>query len=312
VPIFVGNILETNDIFEILNSEIARKIRFQILNKTYHYCNSTICSYFQKIDKNRYETFPTNKEDLVKKDFVDSPELYLANIPKEIIFDFDYTCNLKCPSCRTENINWNNDYVIRPTNNKIVKKIKELIIDKIDNSLTTIRWCGGEPFMSEVYLDLLDYISNSNKTNIQNVIQTNGSLFQAKEKLVLKLLPYISTLRISYDAGCEETYKLTRVGGDWKRLLENTNFVLTLIKDNNFRTSVQADFVVQKNNYKDIPEFISICKNFNITPNLQKMWNWGTWDDEIFEEQNIYNVNHSLYNNLKQIFEIVNIPIAKN
>jgi hypothetical protein len=42
------------------------------------------------------------------------------------------------------------------------------------------------------------------------------------------------------------------------------------------------------------------------------MWNWGTWDDEIFEEQNIYNVNHSLYNNLKQIFEIVNIPIAKN
>jgi hypothetical protein len=41
--------------------------------------------------------------------------------------------------------------------NLLRKKKKCLsIIDKIENQPIDIRWCGGEPFISEVYLDLMD------------------------------------------------------------------------------------------------------------------------------------------------------------
>lgn len=313
IPIFVGNIFQTDDIFEILNSEIARKIRFEILNKTYYYCNNTICDFFRKIDTNNYEKKPNHKNDLIEQKFVDSSALYVTQIPTEIIFDFDYTCNFKCPSCRTEVENWNNDHVRRPINNQIVEKIKTMVIDKIESQFITIRWCGGEPFMSEVYLNLFDYIIKTKKTNIQNIIQTNGSLLQSKKDLMIKLLPFISNLYISFDAGTEETYKITRVGGDWNRLLDNTKFILKLIKEYNFRTVVRADFVVQKDNYKDLPEFVNLCKQLGIRPNhMQKMWNWGTWDQETFESLNVYDKKHLLYEDVKMYFNRANLPIAKN
>ena len=54
IPIFVGNIFEVQSIFDILNSEIARKIRYEILNRGYYYCNTTICDFFSTVDRNKY------------------------------------------------------------------------------------------------------------------------------------------------------------------------------------------------------------------------------------------------------------------
>lgn len=313
IPKFVGNIFDTDNIYEILNSEISLKIRQEIIANRYYYCNNNICHYFGNINKENYNQTPINDEDLRELEFVDSPNLYLQHIPSELIFDFDYTCNFKCPSCRTEIQNWNNDHIIRPINDRIVEKIKVMVIDKIEDQNITIRWCGGEPFMSDVYINLFDYIISTGKKNIQSVIQTNGSLFEAKEDLMIRFLPYISELYVSFDAGCEETYQKTRLGGNWQRLLDNTTFIINLIKKHNFKTMLKADFVVQKDNYKDIPKFVQLCKELGIKPNkLQKMWNWGTWDIETFHELNVYDFSHPLYEEVKKQFELANLPIAKN
>lgn len=313
IPIFVGNLFESNNIYDILNSHISLKIRQEILAGRYYYCNTRICDFFNFKDTNSYQSQPITQGDLNELEFKDESSLYVREIPKNLIFDFDYTCNFKCPSCRTEIHNWNADHILRPVNDQLVEKIKHLIIDKIQDQPISIRWCGGEPFMSEVYIELFNYIISTGKTNIQNVIQTNGSLFTAKKDLVKDLLPYISDLRISFDAGCAETYKLTRVGGDWDRLIENTKFVVSLIKENKFNTKVSADYVVQKNNYKDLPQFVQICKELDIQVNItHKMWNWGTWDDETFDDMNIYHPKHPLYEDLKTYFKLANLPMAKN
>jgi len=313
IPIFIGNIFEVDDIYEILNSEIARKIRFNISNNSYYYCNNNICDFFRTVDRNKYQTKLVDERDIKEIPFVDSPDLYVNQIPTEIIFDFDYTCNFQCPSCRTEIQNWNNDFIRRPINDQIVEKVKSLIIDKIEDQHVMIRWCGGEPFMSEVYLELFDYIIKTNKKNIQNIIQTNGSLLKSKKDLMIKLLPYIKQLYISFDAGSEETYKITRVGGDWNRLLENTKFIVDLIAEYKFQTDVKADFVVQKSNFKDLPKFAQLCKELGIKPNhMQKMWNWGTWDDDVFADLNVYDRGHPLYEEVRQQFTLANFTIAKN
>jgi MoaA/NifB/PqqE/SkfB family radical SAM enzyme len=313
IPIYTGNLFESTDVYDILNSQKSLKIRQEILAGRYFYCNTRICSFFDFKDTNKYQSQPLTSADLEELEFEDSPDLYVNKIPANLIFDFDYTCNFKCPSCRTEIHNWNADHIIRPINDSLVEKIKHLIIDEIKEQPVVIRWCGGEPFMSEVYIELFNYIISTGKTNIQNIIQTNGSLLDSKKELVQNFLPYVTDLRISFDAGCAETYKLTRLGGNWDRLIENTKLVLKLIEESGVNTKISADFVVQKHNYKDLPKFVKICNELGIKINLmQKMWNWGTWESDTFNDMNVYHPDHLLYKDVEQYFKMANLPMAKN
>lgn len=300
IPKFVGNIVKVDTIYTALNSELAQSIRQEILSGRYYYCNEKICGYFSTLPKSNYKIDTTDTTPQIP---VTNNSLLVNQIPRNLIFDFDYTCNFKCPSCRTEVINWNKDHLRRPINNQLVERIKHLIIDQIEEQPISIRWAGGEPFLSEVYLDLFEYIIASGKTNIQNIIQTNGSYL--KSKVVRNLLPYISELRISFDAASAETYAKTRVNGNWDKLLENVRYITELKKELNAHTTITADFVVQLDNYKEIPEFVSLCKELGIEHvNLQKMWNWGTWDTDVFKQNNIYNPDHPLYEDLKYYYQL--------
>jgi sulfatase maturation enzyme AslB (radical SAM superfamily) len=191
----------------------------------------------------------------------------------------------------------------RPINDQIVDRIKHLVIDKIESQPISIRWAGGEPFLSEPYLELFDYIIAQGKTNIQNIIQTNGSYL--KSKVVKRLLPYISELRISFDAATAETYAKTRINGNWDKLLDNVRYINQVKTELGVNTRITADFVVQLDNYKEIPMFVDLCKSLGIAHfNLQKMWNWGTWDNATFEQNNIYNPAHPLYEDLTHYFKL--------
>jgi sulfatase maturation enzyme AslB (radical SAM superfamily) len=300
IPKFAGNILESVNIYEILNSATAQQIRQEILAGRYYYCNNKICSFFGAIDPATYQSSPqANQQPLPF-----SSQAPVTAVPRYLIFDFDYTCNFKCPSCRTELINNNKHHVIRPVNNRIVEKIKQLIIDQIQHQPVEIRWCGGEPFISEVYMDLFEYIVDTKKTNIQHIIQTNGSYLRSKSHLVEKLMPTIKELRISFDAATADTYQKIRVNGNWDLLISNVQWIINLIAQSNARTKVTADFVVQRDNYKEIPAFVQLCNSLGIQHiNFQKMWNWGTWPQQVFDHNNIYDPAHPLYNELANAFE---------
>jgi len=303
IPKFVGNILQCTDIYDVLNSPMAQRIRQEILAGRYYYCNNQICDFFKTIDSESYTTLPVDQKPMP---FTASPELLVNQIPGNLIFDFDYTCNFRCPSCRTDVINWNKDHVIRGINNGIAHQIKTLIIDRIDQQPVDIRWCGGEPFISEVYMDLMNYIVATGKTNIQSTIQTNGSYLKKHAAFLSGFLPHVKELRISFDAGTATTYSQLRVNGDWATLLDNVRFVKQLIDQQRFATQLTADFVVQANNYKEIPEFVKTCQDLGVTNiNLQKMWNWGTTTQDEFDRNNVYNPAHPDYNDLKQVSESV-------
>jgi MoaA/NifB/PqqE/SkfB family radical SAM enzyme len=184
-----------------------------------------------------------------------------------------------------------------------VEKIKHLIIDEINTQPVEIRWCGGEPFISEVYQELFDYIIASKKHNIQHIIQTNGSYLKSKSDQIEKLLPTIKELRISFDAATAETYEKIRVNGNWDLLIDNVRWIKSLIDQHHAPTRLSADFVVQLDNYKEIPAFVQLCDDLGIKHiNFQKMWNWGTWPQQVFDDKNIYNPEHLLYNELANEF----------
>jgi MoaA/NifB/PqqE/SkfB family radical SAM enzyme len=310
VPKFVGNILKISNIYQALNSELARQIRQEILDGRYYYCNNTICNFFSKIDPKMYRHSGKEGHDRALPERPVTVSSMVSDLPRNLILDFDYTCNFQCPSCRTQVINNNKHHVIRPINDAIAKKVRELIIDKLGTAPMEIRWCGGEPFISEVYLELLDYIG-SKHNNITHVIQTNGSYLQSKSHLVSKLLPKVRQLRISFDAATQQTYEKTRINGQWNQLLENVSWVVEHVQQHELMTEIVADFVVQGDNYKEIPQFVELCNQLGIKKiNWQKMWNWGTWPQNEFDQKNIYNSKHPDYNELAKVFKIASQPMG--
>jgi MoaA/NifB/PqqE/SkfB family radical SAM enzyme len=302
VPISVGNILHATDIYDILNSKSAQRIRQEISASRYFYCNNQICNFFGKVNPVDYQSVPQT-DDHTPIEWIEQDQSTVSSIPINLIFEFDYTCNFRCPSCRTELVNNNKHHVIRPINDQIAYKIKHLVIDQIQSQPVQITWGGGEPFISDVYLELLEYILSTGKQNIRHVIHTNGSYLKSKSEMLKKLLPTLDELRISFDAATEETYKKIRVNGQWNQLLENVQWVQDMIQQNQLSLKIRADFVVQIDNYKEIPAFVKLCEQLGITAiNFQKMWNWGTWPAGVFAEKNVYNPDHPQYDELVEIF----------
>lgn len=299
IPLFVGNILEVEDIFELLNSNKAQRIRQEILAGRYYYCNNKICSFFSNKSPTLYND--TGSQEPLLEEFTEATKV--RHLPKNLILDFDYTCNLHCGSCRTHVMNFNNDRVRRPINFRIVEKIKHLIIDQVDQQPMSIRWCGGELFISAAYMDLLEYITAQNKPTIKHIIQTNGHYLQSRQQLIEQLAPHIQSFWVSFDAATADTYRKVRRGGSWDQLLKNVNWLMNFLESNQLKFSVSACFVVQLDNYSEIPQFVELCSRYKITDiQLQKMWNWGTWPQEEFDKKNIYNPQHSLYADLSKIF----------
>lgn len=308
IPKFVGNILECDDIYQALNSDVALSIRQEILQGSYTYCNNRLCGFFSKIPTDSYTA---NGPVKTPGPIVESSELHVTQIPKNIILDFDYTCNFVCPSCRVELINNNNHHVMAPINDRIAQQIKRLIIDQIKHESVTIRWCGGEPFISRVYSDLLEYILANTQADIKHIIQTNGSYLKKKSDLIVKLLPTVKDMRVSFDAACANTYSQVRVNGQWDQLLENVRWLRECIDLVAPDCVLSADFVVQLANHKEIPAFVDLCHDLGID-NIywQKMWNWGTWTQEEFLQNNIYSPDHPMYSDLVSIFKKADQPMS--
>lgn len=304
LPKSIGSVLDYDNIFDLLNSYEAQSIRTEILNNRYSYCNSNICNFFAKIDRSKFNSMP-DKEFALLSDFPESAKAQF--LPKEIVLDFDYTCNFVCPSCRTELINHNkgNEADI---NDQIVERVKN-IIDNVTQP-TVFRWAGGEPFISRAYNNLWQYMIQVKNPLIQNVVQTNGSYLQKKSDLLLEFLPYMSKLVISFDAGSAETYSKTRVNGNWETLLDNARWVKQAITETHAKTELISSYVVQLSNYQEIPNYIKICKDIGFDViRLGKMWSWGTWSDEEFARLNVSDSKHPNY---EEFLNIIRTPEILN
>lgn len=309
LPKSIGSILDFDNIYDLLNSPEALLIREEIIQGRYFYCNSNICShFFSKIDRSKFLQNSSGDNKNLSPLTAYSNSAIVDQLPKNIIFDFDYTCNFVCPSCRTELIN-NNKGSMADINDKIVEKIKNLLIDKIDKK-TTIRWAGGEPFISRAYLEIWKHIITTGNKNIRNIIQTNGSYLKKQSDLLLSFLPYIDILRVSFDAGRPETYTKIRVNGIWDNLIDNVRWARSVIDQNKFETKIYSDFVVQLDNYLEIPDFVNLSIDLKLDgSNVVKMWNWGTWSPEEFNNRNISDKSHPDY---QKFLDIIRLPEIKN
>lgn len=294
LPYSIGN-LEENTLENIWHGEAANLIRESIIDGSFRYCNHNVCGDITSNNLlNNRDSFSTKSE------------------PRHIIFENDKSCNLSCPSCRTEKIYYHSGDIYKQKkslNDKIISGIfNQPHQDEIVLDLTG----SGDPFGSKIYRDFLYNFDPTPWPNLMLDLQTNGVMLTPTNwNRIQKWQNKIRAIRISFDAAQEETYNIVRRGGDWKTLLNNCRFLNNEI---NFRPNIHVltQFVVQDSNYKEMIDYANlILNNF---PNFrsiefQLVINWGTWTIEDYNQKAVWKNDHPDHN---EFLEILKNPIFKH
>jgi molybdenum cofactor biosynthesis enzyme MoaA len=287
----------------IWNGEKSREFRKSILDGSFKYCNKVQCPMIQN------NSLP-NKTDILNNTH---GEYYKKIIEENILFSenanfinlcYDVSCNLKCPSCRPTF--WFLNEKTNPIDYNLKKQFQQKLLEylyKCTRPITVNVTGSGDPFASKLFWEFLLSIDGRLNKNIKIQLQTNGVLFTKEnwEKLYKLYDNDIFTI-ISLDAGTEESYKYTRKGGDWNKLMNNLEFISELYKERKIKF-VRLDCVVQNKNYTEIGKFIEIAKKHGFYCYLSRIVNWGrgTYTDEEFKEHNIFDNNHPNHNHFIEI-----------
>lgn len=280
LPYSIGNLNEQS-FEEIWHGDRANLIREAILDGSFKYCNHTVCG---DISDNRLE------------DLTGKPKA--AEFPTHIMFENDASCNLECPSCRTEKIY---DYKGSEYERKLALhyKIINAVFAKPHNNSITIDLTGsGDPFGSKIFRDFLVNFDPTPWPNLILDLQTNGvMLTPAYWRRIEKWHSKIRAIRISFDAANEKTYNVVRKGGNWNALLNNCDYINSEII-NYPNIYVLTQFVVQDLNYKEMIDYANLIvtryPNFYYTE-FQLVFDWHTWDKDTYNKRTIWKTTHPEY-----------------
>jgi MoaA/NifB/PqqE/SkfB family radical SAM enzyme len=122
----------------------------------------------------------------------------------------------------------------------------------------------------------------------------------------MKATPYIKTIEISIDAATKDTYEnKTRLNGNWDRLINNLKFLST---QGHIIEEFVCSMVVSKQNYKEMYDFYELISNifknsnfkWGISINYRQIVDWGTYSAEDLKELQIFNEDHTLFNEFLQ------------
>lgn len=270
------------------NSTKAKEVRESILDGSYKYCNSVQCPYLAGLKNGKL----SNKFIEKTKESIDF--FKRVNTPNTINFCFDRSCNFQCPSCRNELINYlGNDRI------GVDKKLKE-IEDELGSEIKRLYLSGSaDPFYSKSFRQFLINLDSKKFKNLKSIhLHTNASLWnEIMWERMKSIHPYVNTCEISIDAATKETYEnKTRIGGNWKVLMDNLKFITKIptIKEYVF------SFVVQDSNYTEMYDFYKMIEFYMNDREHKVKWevktnvitNWGTYTDEEFRNKDVSNPDH--------------------
>jgi sulfatase maturation enzyme AslB (radical SAM superfamily) len=275
---------------DIWNSEAAQSFRASIHDGSFRYCDDRLCPHIQN------GSLPKRAEialDRKYRDIIEQKATILQSPPVFINFCNDVSCNLSCPSCRTQKQRLTEG----PAYEKM-KAVQDQIVEAFLKEPTerafTISVTGsGDPFASRIFRECLFGINGADFPNLMVNLQTNGVLFTEKNwNKLARLHDNLNAILISFDAATPETYRVTRRGGDWDRLIQNVTFLGNRRREGRFKF-LRLDFVVQSDNFMEMPAFVRLAKQLGAdTACFSMILDWGTWPTEVFKTKCIWLESH--------------------
>lgn len=279
LPISLGKIWEFESLDDILRSPIAREIQASILDGSYKYCDHNTCGILQTDD---LQNKISHRPDTINW----------------INFAIDSSCNLTCPSCRKEFV-----FVSEGPAYELRIRIVDHIVKLIEQHTQWLKFSlsgDGDPFASLVYRDLLSKLDVTGK-EVEIEIITNGILARAHWHKMSGVHKNVIRFKVSFDAGSEQVYNITRRGGDWNKLLDSCRFMSEWKQKNYSSMALTANFVVQTANYRDMAAYVELCDQLGFDEiNFQAINDWGTFDN--FKQHAVWQSSHPEHDEfLKQL-----------
>ena len=295
LPEDCGNIL-TDSILDIINNTKRLQMISDMDKGEFSNCNDH-CPFISALlsDKKEAVNFivPLTSLSSYKKTF-----------PLVINFSYDTSCNLQCPSCRNKLILHKvgeNEQIV-----KIHAKVETLIdylLEQGENLILNITG-SGDAFASPTYWQYLKTLSTKNPgDNLKIKLMTNGILMTAERwNQIQPLWDNIMHIGVSIDAFHSETYSKIRVNGSKNTLDNNLEVLNEMIKNKSFKnlTGWQTNFTVQKDNYKELKEYVNWQLSYDQISTIffNYIDQWSHLDDIMYDRLNIDSVDKIL---LKEI-----------
>lgn len=304
LPAVIGNVL-TESIRDIWAGKKAELIRQTILDGSYKYCDKKVCHIMH--DRVQKFTFPL-------KELFDTT---IKTLPTEINISVDGTCNLYCPSCRTEKVTLLNER--REAAAKIITSVLDSLFEKPHNEVVDLEIDGiGDIFSSSIYRHEFEtrqcFTNPELWPNLRYTLLTNGVLMTEKiQNKHSTLFSQTKIVKLSIDAGNEQSYNKVRLGGNWKTLWKNLDYLYESRLKHPDNTIDWAWIVVlQEDNFESIPELIELAYKYtdNLpTIHLHPILQGGHMPDFIFRDKAVWLETSDRY---PKLVEILNLPEVVN
>jgi len=279
--------LSRQSVEEVWNGDVAQRIRASILDGSFRHCDASRCPFLaSKVAPVRLRSE------------VDDPELrhviehglkVLPWGPREINCAFDRSCNLSCPSCRT-------DLIVEKEGENEIRAIGErLRTEALPDARVLYVTGSGDPFGSPFFRGWLQDMTEADVRGLERIhLHTNAQLWtrRAWERLPAHVRERVRTTEISVDAASPQIYAENRRGGRFDTLLENLGLVAELRRSGPLRW-VGLSFVVQENNFHEMPAFVALAQRFGFDLVLfNKILNWGTFSAIEYRRRAVHVTDH--------------------
>lgn len=257
-----------NEISEIINGEKRTFLQNQLCRQNFMYG----CQHCHKlIDAGNFEGVEARLYDNLKNQ---------KNIPSEMVFELDNTCNLECVMCHGE---FSSSIAKKQGLTKIQHPYDDEFINQIRNYipyLKVAKFLGGEPFLINIYYQLWDLIIEINP-KCKIILQTNGTIFNEKVKEYLSRGNFY--IGISVDSLDKSNFEYIRKNAHFETVMNNIDeFIKVSKKKGNF---VNISVCPMQQNWNEIPEIVKFCNEKNVFIYFNTVYTSGFAISELSEEK---------------------------
>lgn len=285
-----GNILN-QELEEIMEGKVLNKIKKTILDGSFRYCDSQLCTFLSN------DSLPDLTEEEIKKKIQN-------NIPDVFNISYDNTCNHACPSCRKGHLI--NDAKLNDNIEEISKKMLPYF-----NKAKYININGrGEIFASKHLLDLL-YNLKPERSDFTLNIETNAALFNEKNwKKIEHLSDYRVEVIATVQSFVDSTYRdLSGYVNHVDQLIACLHFMRELRQTEKIN-KITISMIVQESNFRELPEYIKRCfDEFKVDEvRIRGILQFGMSDEEYWIKD-VFNPRHPFH---REAMEVLHHPVMKD
>ncbi|MCX8255059.1 Radical SAM protein [Beijerinckiaceae bacterium RH AL1] len=251
----------------------VKKIRRSIVDGDFKYCSHLDCSFISGRKLLPRDSGPAQA--LIERFEADGS----APPPRELKLSHDRSCNLSCPSCRTEII-----AVGKPKQKRLDDQLESSFVPMLRDATSVYITGSGDPFGSAHFRRLIKRLNRAEFPKLRFRLHTNGQLLDERAWRDLDLAGRVEMVHVSVDATTPETYAVLRRGGTFARLLKNLAFVKEL-RDAGEIERLEFSMVVQALNFREMPDFVRLGIAHSADDiAFEMIHDWGVYSPEEFEQ----------------------------